>query len=264
MSRAVCHARLRERHVEADQQAVAGHAEDRAVVAVRGVGHDLEVLVQHGHHLVHLDRLGEARESAQVGEQRHHADALRGRLERRAVVLGDDPVGKLRRDVARERLVDGLLALHLGGEAPALELLARLVQAAQRIDPRDQLLAPHRLGEEIVGPGADAAHPAFMILERRHQHDRRQRGRRIALEALADLEAVHVRQHHVEQDEIGRARRHAGERARAVEDRFHAERLAPQQAGEKRRHVLVVVDDQDPERRLRRRLAHRHGKLTHR
>jgi hypothetical protein len=70
-------------NVEAHQQVVARHAEDRAVMAVGGFGQDLEVFIEQRHHAVDLRALGESRETAQIGEQHHHVDALRRALERR-------------------------------------------------------------------------------------------------------------------------------------------------------------------------------------
>jgi len=77
---------LRERHVEPDQQAVAGHVEDRAVVLVRGLGEHGEVFVEHPHHRAHLVLLRESREAPQVGEQRDQAGALGAALERVTVL----------------------------------------------------------------------------------------------------------------------------------------------------------------------------------
>ena len=60
-----------------------------------------------------------------------------------------------------------------------------------------------RLGEEIVGAGLEPAHAVGCFRERGHHHHRNVGGAGIGLEALAGLEAVHARHHHVEQDEIG-------------------------------------------------------------
>ena len=217
--------------------------------------------------LVDLRALGQAREAAQVGEQRDQAHPVRAVPERRALVLrvGDDAVGEPGRDVAGESAAQRLLALHLGGEPPRLELAARRVQPVQRFHARHQLLAVHRLGQEVVGAGADAAHPALVILERGDEHDRDHRRRRVGLEPLADLETVGARHHDVEQHQVGRRRQHIDHRRVAAVHGLGGHSLALEQAGEVRRHVGIVVDDQHAERRGRgRREARGRDDLTHR
>ena len=134
-----------------------------------------------------------------------------------ARAVAQHALGQPRRQVARERLADRFLLLHFGGEAPAFEFLARLVQAAQRVDARDQFLAAHRLGKEIVGAGLDAAHAALVVLERGDQHHRQQRG--------------------------GLAGSSAAGRSRSRRARASARRAAPGPAGRRR---------SSPARRIRR------------
>src|ERR1051325_2451807 len=90
----------------------------------------------------------------------------------------DDALGEPRRHIPRQRLVERYLVVHLGGKPPRLELAPRLVQAAQRLHPRQQLLAVDRLVEEIIRAGFDALQPACAVLEPRHEHHRYERGER--------------------------------------------------------------------------------------
>jgi hypothetical protein len=94
-------------------------------------------------------------------------------------------------------------ALHFGCQAAAFQLLARVVQPAQRLHARDQLLALHRLGKEVVGTRLDAAHPALAVLQRRDQDHRDERRRLIALQLPADLESACPGHHDVEQHQVG-------------------------------------------------------------
>ena len=64
-----------------------------------------------------------------------------------------------------------------------------------------------RLGQEIVGPGFQAAQPVGGVRQRRHHDDRKIGGTRVGLQPAANLKAVHARHHHVEQDYIGQFRR---------------------------------------------------------
>ena len=51
-------------------------------------------------------------------------------------------------------------------------------------------------------PASSPLHAVGRLVERGHHHDRNMVGRRVGLEPAADLEAVHVRHHHVEQHDV--------------------------------------------------------------
>ncbi len=59
-----------------------------------------------------------------------------------------------------------------------------------------------RLGEEIVGARLQPAHAVGGLIERGHHDHRDVVGYRVGLELAADLEAVHVRHHDVEQHDV--------------------------------------------------------------
>ena len=100
------------------------------------------------------------------------------------------------------------------------QLVGHQFEARKRTHARDQRHVGDRLGEEIVGPGLEAAHPIGRLVERGDHHHRDVVRRQPGLEAAADLEAVHVRHHHVEQHDVA---------LRALADR---ERLRAAHGGE--------------------------------
>ena len=87
---------------------------------------------------------------------------------------------------------------------------------------------------------------------------------RIGAQGAQQREAVEVRHHDVAEHQVGRLRRAALERGRAVADGFHRP-VPPQQAREVVAHVGVVVRDQHPARGRRQIVRqHRVGGAIHR
>jgi hypothetical protein len=90
------------------------------------------------------------------------------------------------------------------------------------LEPYEAAHARHERGvveglrQEIVGAGVEPLEAVARLVERGHHHDRQMRRERRVLEPPADLEAVHVRHHHVEEDDIGKALLADRERVRAV------------------------------------------------
>ena len=87
-------------------------------------------------------------------------------------------------------------------EARSRELVGQQLQPDQALHARHQLQVVDRLGQEIVGAGLEAADAVGNLVERGDHDDWDVRGRRIAFQPPADLEAVHVGHHHVEQHDI--------------------------------------------------------------
>ena len=69
--------------------------------------------------------------------------------------------------------------------------------------------------------------------------------RALRAEALGDVEALHVRQHHVEHDQLRLERGHRRERVRAGPGRLDGEALEAQGHGDDVDDVGLVVDDED-------------------
>ena len=71
----------------------------------------------------------------------------------------------------------------------------------QGADASDQFIRAERLHEIIIGAGVEAVNAIFNLSFRReHQH---RHGIGEATQLGADLEAIQLRHHHVEQDEVG-------------------------------------------------------------
>jgi hypothetical protein len=67
----------------------------------------------------------------------------------------------------------------------------------------------------------------------------------LSAEALGDVEALHVGQHHVEDDEVRMEGRHGRQRLRPGTGRLHREALELQGHGDDIDDVRLVVDDED-------------------
>ena len=171
-------------------------------------------------------------------------ERLRHPLPRGLAVVDDEDAGAAAG--VGDRLAGGIFEADLARRDGAhAQLVGHHLEPHQRTDAGDQHEVGRRLGEEIVGAGVEAAHAVARLVERGHHDHRNVLGRRIGLEAAADLEAVHVRHHHVEQHEIAfgalaeRQRLGAARRAHHVEIFGGEPRLEQAQVG---RHV---VDHQD-------------------
>ena len=120
-----------------------------------------------------------------------------------------------------------------------------LLDAQQRLDPRHQRLLVDRLGQIFVGPGIKPFDYVARFGLGRHQNDRRERQRRVRLDPPADFDAVELRHHDVEQNEVRPMLARDRQRLLAVARMQHliAVRLQP-----RRQNIaigLVVVGDQD-------------------
>ena len=134
-----------------------------------------------------------------------------------------------------------------------IELLAEIADLDQRADARAQLVLVDRLVEEVVGAALERLDLVVGVGERGQHQDRQHPPRRFALDPRAGLVAVHVRHHHVEDDDRRVAAGIEGESLASVAGHGHV--VAP------RREVLledlqvlfVVVDREDEVALVRRR-----------
>ena len=98
----------------------------------------------------------------------------------------------------------GLAQLSQGRFQPGV-LVAQFAVAAQardRAHARPEFGAVEGLGDEVVGPGLDPLEPGAPVLQR-GDHEHRNLGQVLGgAQPPADLEAVHARHHHVEQDHV--------------------------------------------------------------
>jgi hypothetical protein len=160
---------------------------------------------------------------------------------------------------AHELVVDGE---QLG--ALALDFLLQRFGTEQRPDPRLELGETNRLGDVIIGAGVETDHLVFRRIKGGLHDDRNERQALVGLDAPRHLEAVDLRQHHVEQDQVGERLGSAGRRTERRDDgeRFLAvvgdHRRVPASLEvvlQDRDVVGVVVDDQDARGRAASRYA---------
>ena len=81
-----------------------------------------------------------------------------------------------------------------------------MLELERGLDARDQLLLVDRFGEEVVGTGLDALDAILGRIQGGHDDDRYAPGFAIVLQHPADGEAVYLRHHHVQENQIGGAR----------------------------------------------------------
>ena len=209
------------------------------------------VFAQHSHHLLGLGGVGEGGEAAQVAE--HDGDVLAVAVEQLLAARRHHQLGDLRGqetlepghalDLA-ELIGDALLqvAVHVG------DLVVQLLQPQRGLDPGHQRHLVDRLGEVFVGAGLESRHHVLGVGLGGAQDDRHERQRRVALELLADLDAVDLRHHDVEQNQVGQKRPDGGQRLLAIGGLLELIALRTEPRHENVAVGFVVVDDQDTRR----------------
>ena len=131
----------------------------------------------------------------------------------------------------------------LGGDRAQAQFIGHHLQSGKRPHARNQRHVGDRLGEEIVGAGFQPAYAVGRLVERGDHDHRNMMGQRTGLKLTADFEAVHVRHHHVEQDDIAFGALGDGERLRTVL-RGHDVEILGRQPRFQQLHVGgYVVDD---------------------
>jgi hypothetical protein len=114
----------------------------------------------------------------------------------------------------------------------------------QRAQPREQLRERERLGQVVVGALVEAAHAVGHPIAG-GEHDDRDPDPRLA-EPAADLEPVHVRQPHVEDDGVELDRPRERDSLLASNGDVDDDPLAAQGAADGRAHAHVVLHEQHP------------------
>ena len=125
-----------------------------------------------------------------------------------------------------------------------------LARGIHRLHPQqfahlgEQFLGREGLGHVTVGPEPETlADLGIAPLGSQHQ-DARAAQVGVGPQGLADIEPVHARHHHVEQDEIGSLGTHPGQRFLPITGHQHLEALAAQQKLDRDDNVLLVVGNQ--------------------
>jgi len=126
-----------------------------------------------------------------------------------------------------------------------VELVAQRPDAEERAQPGQQLDTLERLVEEVVGAGVEPPHLALDVGERGEQEDGHEAGRAPRLDPPADLEAVDLRHHQVEQHGVRRPAGDRVERLGAVSRELHREALLLEDRAEQLEVLGLVVDGED-------------------
>ena len=162
-----------------------------------------------------------------------------------------------------QTLLERASVLHLGepvGEGDLPQLVVQLRQlffscrqiglesldAEQRVNPCLELGEIDRLGDVVVGAGVQTFDLVLGRVERR-LHDHGNEGKIfVGLQSSDDFHAVHLRHHHVEEDEIGADVLHLLQRRLSVVGSIHFVAARLESGAEELDVVLVIVYDQDP------------------
>ena len=121
--------------------------------------------------------------------------------------------------------------------------LGQAAAAQDRADPGDELLEAEGLRDVVVAAEGEAADLVVGRVAGREEDDRHPRA--LGAEALGDVEALHVREHDVEHDEVRLERGDRGERVGAGPGRLDLEALEAQGHAHDVDDVGLVVDDED-------------------
>ncbi len=137
-------------------------------------------------------------------------------------------------------LVRGHVDLHRADREQFGRFLVGAAQAGAH--PCDEFLRLERLDHVVVGAGFETQHDVDGVGLRR-QHD--DRDTRVGAQHTAHVDAVHAREHEVEEHEIRTDLPHRGECLRSVTDHEGFETLTAQHDRQHLGESGVVVDDQD-------------------
>ncbi len=110
---------------------------------------------------------------------------------------------------------------------------------------RDEFLRAERFGDVVIGAQFEAAHAIGLFAARRQHHDRRAGCPRFLAHGLAHEQAVHARQHQIEQHEIGGRFDQSRHHGRAGGDDFGRVTGVLQVVADQFRDVRMILDDQD-------------------
>ena len=130
-------------------------------------------------------------------------------------------------------------------DRPARRGRSTLRAAEEGAHARDELVGAERLGEVIVGAELES-HDSIRFFRAGRQHDDRQRGGRVvSTNRATDFEAVHLREHEIEDEQIRRPRGDRRERLAPRRHDLRRETGLPEIARDELSDVRVVFDDED-------------------
>jgi hypothetical protein len=128
---------------------------------------------------------------------------------------------------------------------PRRRFVDHLLQPGEAAHAGEQGDVVDGLVEEVVGPGLQPRQPVAAAIERGDHHHRNVLGGGIGFKPAADLEPVHARHHHVEQNHVGPFGLGHGDAGGAVAGAQHLVILGLQLGFQQADIGLDVVNDQD-------------------
>src|SRR3989441_1256294 len=173
---------------------------------------------------------------------REHHRAL-GDVERASHAAGEDVVHLVRLEGVGDLVED---VHHRRATARFLtRLRQRAADAYVRLDARQQLPHPERFGDEVGRAEAQSAHGRFLGRHGRHHEDRQVAIPLVLLQALEQLQPIHLGHHDVEQQDGGLELFELGEQPVASGADRHLVPIFFQDPGQGLDQRRVVVSDQD-------------------
>ena len=124
--------------------------------------------------------------------------------------------------------------------------VGRTAAARHRPHARDQLARRERLGDVVVGAQLEAEHLVALVHTPRHHDHGDAAGLGVLLEAAADLPAVELGHHDVEEDHVGLAVPGVAHGIGAVAQDGDVVAFLVEVEADQLRDVLLVLDHQDP------------------
>ncbi len=146
-------------------------------------------------------------------------------------------------DIQQQRIGLAFLGLQFLGKG--LFAIAQPLALQRGVDAGVEQDRIEGLWEVVFRPGLDAAHDAVDLVERRDHDHRHMPGSGIVLEPAQHLEAVHVRHHQVEQDQIEFGFRQDLQRRQAAVRLDHDMAVATEPSRQQFAIGLHVIDHED-------------------
>ncbi len=132
-----------------------------------------------------------------------------------------------------------------GGQGPLAQLVGHGLEADEAADPAEQGHVVDGFGQEIVSTRIEALQPVRRLIEGGDHHHGNMGRDRVALDPAADLEPVHARHHHVQQDDVAQALLADGDGIGAVEGCERVEIFEGELRLEEFYIREQVIDDED-------------------
>ena len=176
-----------------------------------------------------VEQLAPRVDAVRVGHQEGEQPVLR-RAERNGLAVSGHAMSRL---VERQSF-----------DIDALGVADRSAAAQDGLDPRDQLARGERLGHVVVGTRLEARDLVGFFAARRQHHHRDVARVGVAAQHPDQFDAAHVRQHPVDQDEVGAPVADARERRLAVFRERDVAARAPQPESDQVADRLFIFDDE--------------------